>query len=123
MCSLKVCGAPDNTSGICIDSQCGGEGCNGTVSLSVAALDNAKNVTDHLTAATEDLQGVTRKVHYISMKSSEVFFFSVTNPFIYLSCFLCTAQEYCLPDAGCEEPGEAYTGESPEKETALSNQQ
>lgn len=59
---LQVCGAPDNTSGICMGSQCGGEGCNGTVSLSVAALNNAKNVTDHLTAADEDLQGVTRKV-------------------------------------------------------------
>lgn len=62
MCSLKVCGAPDNTSGVCMDSRCGGEGCNGTLSLSVAALDKAKKVTDHLAAADEDLQGVTRKV-------------------------------------------------------------
>lgn len=66
MCSLKVCGAPDNSSvicsGICLNSQCGGEGHNGIVSLSIRALNNAKNITDHLTTADEDLQGVAKKV-------------------------------------------------------------
>lgn len=62
MCPLQVCGAPDNTSGVCTDSQCGGEGCRGTVGSSVAALNDAKNVTDRLTAADADLQGVTAKV-------------------------------------------------------------
>lgn len=66
MCSLKVCGAPDNSSvicsGICIDSQCGGEGQSGTVSLSITALNTAKNITDHLTTANEDLQDVAKKV-------------------------------------------------------------
>lgn len=62
MCFLKICGASDNTSGVCTDSKCGGEGCNGTVSLSIAALNNAKNITEHLTAANEDLKGVSRKV-------------------------------------------------------------
>lgn len=57
---VKVCGAPNNIS--CTDGQCGGEGCNGTVSLSVVALDDAKNVTERLIAADEDLQGVTRTV-------------------------------------------------------------
>lgn len=71
MCSLQVCGAPDNSSGGCIDSQCGGEGCNGTVSLSAAALDKAQNLTGHLTAAEEDLQGVTTKVPSTSRKPSE----------------------------------------------------
>lgn len=72
MCSLKVCGAPDNTSGVCTNSQCGGEGCNGTVSLSVVALNDAQNVSDHLTAADEDLQGVTRKVPQTSRISGEL---------------------------------------------------
>ncbi|XP_056896731.1 laminin subunit beta-2 isoform X1 [Takifugu flavidus] len=69
----KVCGAPDNSSvGICLDSQCGGKGCNGTVSLSTAALKNAKNVTDHLTKVDEDLQGVARKFKNIASLTLDV---------------------------------------------------
>lgn len=77
-CSLQVCGGHGkaNINGSCSDSQCGGagcrdnqgnhvcggEGCNGTVSTSVAALNRARNVTDSLNAANEDLQSVARKV-------------------------------------------------------------
>uniref|UniRef100_A0A667ZNG5 Laminin, beta 2-like n=1 Tax=Myripristis murdjan TaxID=586833 RepID=A0A667ZNG5_9TELE len=63
---LKVCVAngscPDSPCGGagCLDDEgnrvCGGEGCNGTVSASLAALNRARDVTDNLTAASEDLQ-------------------------------------------------------------------
>uniref|UniRef100_A0A8C2ZAY7 Laminin, beta 2-like n=1 Tax=Cyclopterus lumpus TaxID=8103 RepID=A0A8C2ZAY7_CYCLU len=43
------------------NSVCGGEGCNGTVSASVTALNLARNATDSLNAANEELQGVARK--------------------------------------------------------------
>lgn len=75
---LQVCGGHSNAgvNGSCSDSRCGGagcrdnqgnrvcggEGCNGTVSASVAALNHARNVTDSLNAANEDLQTVARKV-------------------------------------------------------------
>uniref|UniRef100_H3CA06 Laminin, beta 2-like n=1 Tax=Tetraodon nigroviridis TaxID=99883 RepID=H3CA06_TETNG len=68
----KVCGAPDSTSGVCTGSQCGGEGCNGTVSVSVAAMNNANNVRDHLTAADEDLQGVNRQLKNIASLTLDV---------------------------------------------------
>uniref|UniRef100_A0A8C9YJP3 Laminin, beta 2-like n=1 Tax=Sander lucioperca TaxID=283035 RepID=A0A8C9YJP3_SANLU len=46
----------------CRDDQgnrvCGGHGCNGTVSTSVAALNHARNATDGLNAAKEELQSV-----------------------------------------------------------------
>uniref|UniRef100_A0A673C7J4 Laminin subunit beta-1 n=1 Tax=Sphaeramia orbicularis TaxID=375764 RepID=A0A673C7J4_9TELE len=46
----------------CRDDQgnrvCGGEGCNGTVSTSLTALKHARNVTDSLNSAHEELQGV-----------------------------------------------------------------
>lgn len=72
--SLQVCGGDGN--GSCSDRQCGGagcrddqgnrvcggEGCNGTVSTSVAALNRARNATDSLNAANEELQSVARKV-------------------------------------------------------------
>ena len=77
-CSLQVCGGHSNATanGSCSDSQCGGagcrdiegnrvcggEGCNGTVSTSLAALNHASNVTDSLNAANEEMQGVARKV-------------------------------------------------------------
>lgn len=76
--SLQVCGGNSNASvnGSCPGSQCGGagcrddqgnrvcggEGCNGTVSTSIAALNHAKNVTDSLNAANEELQDVVKKV-------------------------------------------------------------
>uniref|UniRef100_A0A8C4HDQ3 Laminin, beta 2-like n=1 Tax=Dicentrarchus labrax TaxID=13489 RepID=A0A8C4HDQ3_DICLA len=76
-CSLQVCGGHSNASsnGSCPNSQCGGagcrddqgsrvcggEGCNGTVSSSLAALNHAKNVTDSLKAANEELHSVARK--------------------------------------------------------------
>lgn len=41
---------------------CGGEGCNGTTSTSLAALNAARNVSDGLKAAGKELQGVSKKV-------------------------------------------------------------
>ncbi|MEQ2186018.1 hypothetical protein GOODEAATRI_024381, partial [Goodea atripinnis] len=64
-CSKSQCGGAG-----CRDDQgnllCGGEGCNGTVSSSLTALNEARNVTDNLKAAMEELQGVTKKVLKVS---------------------------------------------------------
>uniref|UniRef100_A0A8D3D257 Laminin, beta 2-like n=1 Tax=Scophthalmus maximus TaxID=52904 RepID=A0A8D3D257_SCOMX len=53
----------------CRDDQgnhvCGGDGCNGTVSASVAALNHARNVADGLNTANEELQGVAKKVRNV----------------------------------------------------------
>uniref|UniRef100_A0A667ZZH8 Laminin subunit beta-1 n=1 Tax=Myripristis murdjan TaxID=586833 RepID=A0A667ZZH8_9TELE len=55
----------------CLDDEgnrvCGGEGCNGTVSASLAALNRARDVTDNLTAASEDLQRMARKPILVTM--------------------------------------------------------
>uniref|UniRef100_A0A665WFI8 Laminin subunit beta-2-like n=1 Tax=Echeneis naucrates TaxID=173247 RepID=A0A665WFI8_ECHNA len=73
--SLKVDGV-HNFKFLCPDSQCGGagcrddegfhvcggDGCNGTVSASVEALDKARKVTDSLNSANEEAQDVLRKV-------------------------------------------------------------
>lgn len=74
---LQVCGGHGATAdGSCDDSPCGGagcrdeqgnlacggEGCNGTTGASVAALNLARNVSDSLTAAGEELLNVARKV-------------------------------------------------------------
>lgn len=77
-CSAQVCGGHSDSSanGSCAASQCGGagcrddqgnakcggEGCNGTVSTALSALSRARNVTDSLTAANEELQTAARKV-------------------------------------------------------------
>lgn len=77
-CSIQVCGghSDDKVNGSCPDSPCGGagcrddqgnrvcggDGCNGTVSASVSAMNHARNVTDSLNAANEELQDVVRKV-------------------------------------------------------------
>uniref|UniRef100_A0A665WDJ5 Laminin subunit beta-2-like n=1 Tax=Echeneis naucrates TaxID=173247 RepID=A0A665WDJ5_ECHNA len=69
-----VCGGHSNdiVNGSCPDSQCGGagcrddegfhvcggDGCNGTVSASVEALDKARKVTDSLNSANEELQDI-----------------------------------------------------------------
>lgn len=86
--SHKVCGGHSNAgvNGSCSDSRCGGagcrdnqgnrvcggEGCNGTVSASVAALNHARNVTDSLNAANEDLQTVARKLQDIASLTQDV---------------------------------------------------
>lgn len=50
----------------CRDNQgnhvCGGDGCNGTVSASLAALSHAKNATNALETANEELHNVAKKV-------------------------------------------------------------
>uniref|UniRef100_A0A8C9YMD5 Laminin, beta 2-like n=1 Tax=Sander lucioperca TaxID=283035 RepID=A0A8C9YMD5_SANLU len=84
----KVCGGHSNASvnGSCPDSQCGGagcrddqgnrvcggHGCNGTVSTSVAALNHARNATDGLNAAKEELQSVARKLQDIASLTQDV---------------------------------------------------
>ncbi|XP_078110423.1 laminin subunit beta-1 [Sander vitreus] len=86
--SHKVCGGHSNASvnGSCPDSQCGGagcrddqgnrvcggHGCNGTVSTSVAALNHARNATDGLNAAKEELQSVARKLQDIASLTQDV---------------------------------------------------
>ncbi|XP_040008988.1 laminin subunit beta-1 isoform X2 [Xiphias gladius] len=86
--SHKVCGGNSNASvnGSCPGSQCGGagcrddqgnrvcggEGCNGTVSTSIAALNHAKNVTDSLNAANEELQDVVKKLQDIASMTQDV---------------------------------------------------
>lgn len=82
--SLQVCGGHSNASvnGSCPHSRCGGAGCrddqgnpvcggdecNGTVSTSVRALTLARNATDRVSAANEELQGVARKVSFTEWK-------------------------------------------------------
>uniref|UniRef100_A0A8D2ZRP9 Laminin, beta 2-like n=1 Tax=Scophthalmus maximus TaxID=52904 RepID=A0A8D2ZRP9_SCOMX len=86
--SHKVCGGHSNASvnGSCPDSQCGGagcrddqgnhvcggDGCNGTVSASVAALNHARNVADGLNTANEELQGVAKKLQDIATLTQDV---------------------------------------------------
>uniref|UniRef100_A0A7N8Y1T9 Laminin subunit beta-1 n=1 Tax=Mastacembelus armatus TaxID=205130 RepID=A0A7N8Y1T9_9TELE len=84
----KVCGGYENSTvnGSCPDNQCGGagcrdddgnrvcggDGCNGAVSTSVAALNHAKNVSNSLSAANEELQGITRKLQDIASLTQDV---------------------------------------------------
>lgn len=86
--SHKVCGGHSNASvnGSCSDGRCGGascrddrgnricggEGCNGTVSTSVAALNHARNATDSLNAANEELQSVAKKLQDIASLTQNV---------------------------------------------------
>ncbi|KAG7235214.1 hypothetical protein INR49_030617, partial [Caranx melampygus] len=86
--SDKVCGghSDDSVNGSCPDSPCGGagcrddqgnrlcggDGCNGTVSTSVSALNHARNVTDSLNAANEELQDVVRKLQDIASLTQDV---------------------------------------------------
>lgn len=77
-CYHQVCGGHSDATanGSCPDSRCGGagcrddqgnrvcggEGCNGTLSTSAAALNLARNVSDSLNAASEEMQSVAKKV-------------------------------------------------------------
>ncbi|XP_061592831.1 laminin subunit beta-2 [Cololabis saira] len=86
--SHKVCGGHGNATadGRCPDSPCGGagcrddqgnrvcggEGCDGAVSASVAALKDAKNVTESLKAAGQELQGVSKKLKDIASLAQDV---------------------------------------------------
>uniref|UniRef100_A0AAY5KX69 Laminin, beta 2-like n=1 Tax=Esox lucius TaxID=8010 RepID=A0AAY5KX69_ESOLU len=51
---------------------CGGDGCNGTVSASLKGLKYADDVTNNLTAASDDLQRVTKKLQDIAMLTQDV---------------------------------------------------
>ncbi|XP_068606555.1 laminin subunit beta-1 [Brachionichthys hirsutus] len=78
----KLCGGHSNTSisSSCTDgrcggagcrdnlgnSVCGGEGCSGTVSTSVAMLNDARNVSDSLNAASEEVQRMASKLQDIA---------------------------------------------------------
>ncbi|KAM8864102.1 laminin subunit beta-1 isoform 3-T5 [Spinachia spinachia] len=86
--SHKVCGGHSNASvnGSCPHSRCGGagcrddqgnhvcggDGCNGTVSTSVRAVTLARNATDRVNAANEELQGVARKLQDIATLTQDV---------------------------------------------------
>uniref|UniRef100_A0A3Q3VKW8 Uncharacterized protein n=1 Tax=Mola mola TaxID=94237 RepID=A0A3Q3VKW8_MOLML len=86
--SHKVCGGHSKASvnGSCSDSQCGGagcrdnqgnpvcggEGCDGTVSASVAALNRARNISETLTATNKELQNVARKLQDIASLTQDV---------------------------------------------------
>ncbi|KAM6924939.1 laminin subunit beta-1 [Xenentodon cancila] len=86
--SHKVCGGHSNVTanGSCPGSQCGGagcrddqgnrvcggEGCNGTVSASVAALRDAGNVTDSLNTASQELQDASKKIQDIASLAQDV---------------------------------------------------
>uniref|UniRef100_A0A8C1T947 Laminin, beta 2-like n=1 Tax=Cyprinus carpio TaxID=7962 RepID=A0A8C1T947_CYPCA len=76
---FKVCGGHGNASAnsSCPDSpcggagcrdsdgvlKCGGKGCKGTVGASLKALDNAEDVHKNLTATSEELQTIAKKVN------------------------------------------------------------
>uniref|UniRef100_A0A665WDX1 Laminin subunit beta-2-like n=1 Tax=Echeneis naucrates TaxID=173247 RepID=A0A665WDX1_ECHNA len=76
----------DIVNGSCPDSQCGGagcrddegfhvcggDGCNGTVSASVEALDKARKVTDSLNSANEEAQDVLRKVAAVMVNLAQM---------------------------------------------------
>ncbi|XP_038867518.1 laminin subunit beta-2-like [Salvelinus namaycush] len=86
--SHQVCGGHSNTSsnGTCHYSPCGGagcrddggqrvcggDGCKGTVSVSLKGLKHASDVSDNLTAASEDLRGLVKKLHDIAMLTQDV---------------------------------------------------
>ncbi|XP_017266844.1 laminin subunit beta-1 [Kryptolebias marmoratus] len=86
--SHKVCGGHGNASvnGSCPESQCGGagcrddqgnhvcggKGCNGTVSTSLAALKVAKNASDGLNAANKELQEVSKKLQDVAALMKDV---------------------------------------------------
>ncbi|XP_058498691.1 laminin subunit beta-2 [Solea solea] len=86
--SNKVCGGHSNITGnaTCPDSQCGGagcrddqgdrvcggDGCSGAVSASVDALNHAKNLTDSLNAANEELQAVAKKLQDVASLTLDV---------------------------------------------------
>uniref|UniRef100_A0A1A8RWD2 Laminin subunit beta-1 n=1 Tax=Nothobranchius rachovii TaxID=451742 RepID=A0A1A8RWD2_9TELE len=86
--SDMVCGGHSNSSsnGSCPESRCGGagcrddqgnhacggEGCNGTASVALGALDKAGNVSERLTAADEELQGVMKKLQDLASLTQNV---------------------------------------------------
>ncbi|XP_071205207.1 laminin subunit beta-1-like [Salvelinus alpinus] len=86
--SHQVCGGHSNTSsnGTCHYSPCGGagcrddggqrvcggDGCKGTVSVSLKGLKHASDVSDNLTAASEDIRGLVKKLHDIAMLTQDV---------------------------------------------------
>ncbi|KAL7859957.1 hypothetical protein SRHO_G00151040 [Serrasalmus rhombeus] len=80
--SHKVCGGSGNVgaNGTCADNSCGGTGCkdsngtllcggpqcNGTVGASLRALEDADEVTKNLTAASDDLMNIGKKLQNIA---------------------------------------------------------
>lgn len=86
--SDQVCGGHSNASanGSCPESKCGGagcrdekgnrvcggKGCNGTVSASLAAIGYARNVTKSLNTANEEIQGVAKKLQDLVSLTQDV---------------------------------------------------
>lgn len=114
----QVCGGHSNftANGSCSDSQCGGaqcrddrgnrvcggEGCNGTLSTSAAALNEARIVNDSLSAVNEGLQTVSRKVlkavthQYVHWKQRAVVYPPVCHDTV-CSITVATIQFLCWP--------------------------
>uniref|UniRef100_A0A8C4HFA9 Laminin, beta 2-like n=1 Tax=Dicentrarchus labrax TaxID=13489 RepID=A0A8C4HFA9_DICLA len=95
-CLCSTCGGAG-----CRDDQgsrvCGGEGCNGTVSSSLAALNHAKNVTDSLKAANEELHSVARKVILNDQKTRKV----IQVQSVYHFC-VPLLRPFCCPEEGAD---------------------
>ncbi|MCJ8741639.1 hypothetical protein PDJAM_G00072970 [Pangasius djambal] len=86
--SQKVCGSSgnENANGSCPDSPCGGVGCkdsndklvcggphcNGTVGESIRALEKANDVSKNLTAVSEDLKNMAKKLQDIATLTENV---------------------------------------------------
>ncbi|XP_068184392.1 laminin subunit beta-1 [Antennarius striatus] len=83
--SRKICGSHSNTSvnGSCgcggascndnlENSACGGEGCSGTVSTSVAVLNDARNISESLNVASDEVQSMVRKLQDIASQTRDV---------------------------------------------------
>lgn len=83
--SKQVCGGPNETSqnGSCSNNTCGcqddqgnlvcgGKGCDGTKSFSLTVLNNARNVTDRMKAAMEELQDVAKRLQDIASQTQDV---------------------------------------------------
>ena len=97
--SLQVCGGHGNSS--CPDSPCGGAGCrddhgqrlcggagcNGTASVAMATVKQVDGVTDRLMAASEELQGMAKKVRsgYLGNGSSSLLLLLYV-PVMFLRC-------------------------------------
>uniref|UniRef100_A0A8C2B263 Laminin, beta 2-like n=1 Tax=Cyprinus carpio TaxID=7962 RepID=A0A8C2B263_CYPCA len=52
--------------------KCGGKGCKGTVGASVTALDNATDVHKSMTATSEELQTIAKKVNVVSLNPESI---------------------------------------------------
>lgn len=92
---------------------CGGKGCNGTVSASLAAIGYARNVTKSLNTANEEIQGVAKKV---TMCCADNCVGVIQDD---LTSYCVSASGFSFSDSRCEESGYDYPTKSTEKEGPL----